>query len=133
VLLHEEVFEDQAFADVCQEVAAAIQLYPDMLALLRRAIETLHTLPIIVTGGPRLVWEIVLKRVGLFETVHVIGSGRHENHAMMTPEVKGLLVAILQEKFNADVWAFGRNLVDAVMFLKADQAVHHRFRDLAHS
>lgn len=123
VLLHEEVFDDQTFADVCQEVAAAIQLYPDMLALLRRAIETPHTLPIIVTGGPRLVWEIVLKRVGLFETVHVIGSGRLMDHALMTPEVKGLLVATLQEKFNTDVWAFGSNLVDAVMFLKADQAV----------
>ncbi|KAJ5370947.1 uncharacterized protein N7496_007039 [Penicillium cataractarum] len=123
VLLHEEVFDDQTFADVCQEVAAAIKMYPDMLALLRQAIETPHTLPIIVTGGPRLVWEIVLKRVGLFETVHVIGSGRHKDHAMMTPEVKGLLVALLQGKWNADVWAFGSNLVDAVMFLKADKSV----------
>lgn len=123
VLLHEEVFDDQTFADVCHQVAAAIQMYPDMLALLRRAIETPHTLPIIITGGPRLVWEIVLKRVGLFETVHVIGSGRHKDHAMMTPEVKGLLVALLQQKWNADVWAFGSNLVDAVMFLKADKSV----------
>lgn len=123
VLLHEEVFDEKAFAAACEDIAGDIRLYPDMLALLRRAVETPHTLPIILTGGPRLVWENVLKRVGMFETVYVIGGGRHEDRAIMTPEVKGWLVTVLQEKCYADVWAFGSGQVDAIMLMKADQAV----------
>jgi phosphoserine phosphatase len=123
VLLHEEVFDDESFAAVCRKAAAAIRFYPDMLALLRWALKTPHTLPIILTGGPRLVWENVLKRVGLFETVGLIGGGRHKDRAIMTPEAKGQLITVLQEHCKADVWAFGSGEVDLIMLMKANHAV----------
>lgn len=123
VLLHEEVFDDETFAAVCQQAAAAIRLYPDMLALLHRALNTPHTLPIILTGGPRLVWENVLEKERLSEAVGVIGGGRQEDRALMTPEVKGRLITVLQEQCNADVWAFGSGEVDSIMLMKANQAV----------
>lgn len=123
VLLHEEVFDDETFSAVCQQAAAAIRLYPDMLALLHRALNTPHTLPIILTGGPRLVWENVLEKEKLSEDVGVIGGGRQEDRALMTPEVKGRLITVLQEQCNADVWAFGSGEVDSIMLMKANQAV----------
>jgi phosphoglycolate phosphatase-like HAD superfamily hydrolase len=123
VLLHEEIFEDETFAAVCQQAAAAIRLYPDMLALLHRALNTPHTLPIILTGGSRLVWENVLKMVGLSGAVGVIGGGRHEDRAIMTPDVKGWLITLLQERCKANVWAFGSGEVDSIMLMKANQAV----------
>lgn len=123
VLLHEEVFDDGNFAAVCQQAAAAIRLYPDMLALLRWALKTRHTLPIILTGGTRLVWENVLKKVGLFEPVGLIGGGRHKDRAIMTPDVKGHLITLLQEQCNTAVWAFGSGEVDTIMLMKANQAV----------
>jgi hypothetical protein len=123
VLLHEEVFDDENFAAVCEKAAAAIRLYPDMLALLHWALKTPHTLPIILTGGPRLVWENVLKKVELFETVGLIGGGRHEDRAIVTPDVKGWLITLLQEQCNTKVWAFGSGEVDSIMLMKANQAV----------
>ncbi|KAF3385413.1 hypothetical protein F1880_002723 [Penicillium rolfsii] len=123
VLLHEEVFDDETFAAVCQQAAAAIRLYPDMRALLHRALKTPHTLPIILTGGSRLVWENILDMVGLSEAVDVIGGGRHEDRVLMTPEVKGRLITVLQEQCKAEVWAFGSGEVDSIMLMKADQAV----------
>lgn len=122
-LLHEEMWDDPSYKAVCQKVADSIQLYPDMWALLRRAVETPHVLPIILTGGPRKVWKQVMRNIGVFDVVGVIGGGRHTDRALMTPDVKGWLVTVLQEQCHADVWAFGSGLVDLIMLMKADHSV----------
>lgn len=121
--LHEEVFDDSSYDAVCRKVADSIKLYPDMWSLLHRTTQARHVFPIILTGGPRQVWTQVMEILGLTQCVGVIGGGRHTDRALMTPDVKGWLVSVLQDQCHTDVWAFGSGLVDLIMLMKADHPV----------
>ena len=121
MLLYEE--EAEAFEAICQKVALAVRLYPDMLSLLRLVAGKEHVGAVVVTSGLRHVWEMVLEREGLAKTVKVIGGGRISDGFVVTAAVKGALVAHLREHHHMYVWAFGDGPLDLEMFREADRAV----------
>ena len=123
VLLYEEAVDGQKFDELCQEVASTVTMHPEFVSLLRLVAEEEKIGAVVVTTGLRRVWLKVLEREGLSEKVKVIGGGRIEDQYIVSPAVKGALVAHLQESHNIDVWAFGDSPLDLEMLRKANQAV----------
>ncbi|EEP75454.1 conserved hypothetical protein [Uncinocarpus reesii 1704] len=122
-LLYEEAADDEEFNAVCDKVASAVVLYPEIVALLRQVERESHVGAVVVTCGLRRVWEKVLEREGLSEKVMVIGGGRIADGFVVTPSVKGALVAKLRNHHQMYVWAFGDSPGDLDMLHKANQAV----------
>ena len=122
-LLYEEAANDEVFETLCQDVALAVTLHPHFVLLLRLVAEQKHVGAVVVTCGLRRVWELVLKREGLSETVKVIGGGRVADDLVVTGAVKATLVANLQEAHHMYVWAFGDSPLDIGMLRKADRAI----------
>ena len=77
----------------------------------------------IVSCDLRAIWERVLEREGLSNTVRVIGGGRISDGFVVTPEVKAALVSRLQDVHQKYVWAFGDSPLDMEILKKADQAI----------
>ena len=123
VLLYEETANDQEFDTFCQDTALAVTIHPDFVSLLQLVAEQKHVGVVVVTCGLRRVWEKVLEREGLSESVKVIGGGRIVDGFVVSEAVKGALVARLQEAHNMCVWAFGDSPLDLDMLRKADRAI----------
>lgn len=122
-LLYEEAADDQAFDALCEDVASEVTMHPEFVSLLHLAAKYQHVGAVVVTCGLRRVWEKVLKREGLSETVQVIRGGRIEDGFVITGAVKGALVARLREIHQVYVWAFGDSPLDLGMLSKADRAI----------
>ncbi|EXJ56391.1 hypothetical protein A1O7_06734 [Cladophialophora yegresii CBS 114405] len=122
-LLYEELLTLNVFDDVCTDVAERISLYPDVAALLLRLRRDGKTGILIVTCGLRRVWERVLDRHGLLDSVKVIGSGPIRDAHVITGRVKANLVAHLQRYYHLHVAAVGDGVLDLEMFAQADRAV----------
>ena len=123
VLLYEETANDQEFDALCQDVASAVTMHPELLSLLQLVAEQKHVGAVVVTCGLRRVWDKVLEREGLSEKVKVIGGGRIADGFVVSAAVKGALVARLQEAHHMYVWAFGDSPLDLDMLCKADRAI----------
>lgn len=122
-LLYEETANDQEFDDITQDVASAVTMYPEFVSLLQMAAKQKHVGAVIISCGLRRVWEKVLEREGLSETVKVIGGGRIADGFVVTAAVKAALVARLQDKHQLYVWAFGDSPLDLPMLGKAEEAI----------
>jgi uracil phosphoribosyltransferase len=122
-LLYEESAEDEEFDALCQEVAAMVTMHLEFLSLLHLVAGHDHVRAMIVTCGLRRVWEFVLEREGLLQTVKVIGGGRIADGFVVTAAVKGALVSRLKDNYNMYVWAFGDSPLDLEMLSNADQAI----------
>ncbi|KAI1651287.1 uracil phosphoribosyltransferase-domain-containing protein [Daldinia loculata] len=123
VLLYEESFIDDTFDLLCEEVAASVTLRPEFISLLQRVKEHDHVGALVVTCGLRHIWDKILRRAGLSETVKVIGGGRIADGFVVTPEVKASLVRRLQSTYGLHTWAFGDSPLDLAMLSQADKAV----------
>ncbi|KAF4624397.1 hypothetical protein G7Y89_g13771 [Cudoniella acicularis] len=123
VLFYEESTADSEFEALCEEVASSVIIHPEFLSLLQQVANTEHVRGIIVTCGIRLVWQKVLEKVGLAETVKVIGGGRIADGYVVTALVKESLVTHLHEKYGLYVWAFGDSILDLPMLQVADKAI----------
>jgi uracil phosphoribosyltransferase/phosphoserine phosphatase/adenylate kinase len=121
-LLYEESSND-VFNLRCRDVASKTKLYPEFISLLRVVKEQHHVGAVILTCGLRRIWEEILEREGLSEHVKVIGGGRISDGFVVTPTVKGELVARLQERHKIYVSAFGDSPLDLPMLKKANQAI----------
>ncbi|KAG7057492.1 uracil phosphoribosyltransferase [Colletotrichum scovillei] len=124
-------YVESAFDEVCEEVAAAVSLYPEFMALIH-AVKCHRGVGIaIATCGLRRIWKLILEREGLDDDVKIIGGGRFADDYVVTPEVKAVVVSHLQSK-GVFVWAFGDSPVDLPMLKRADQAIvvvgEERFR-----
>lgn len=122
-LLYEEAVDDEQFDGLCLEVALAVKMYPDFVSFLRLAAEEQHVGSVVVTCGPRRIWDKVLEINGLSQKVKVLGGGRVSDGFVVTPAVKGALVARLQDVYKLHVWAFGDSPLGLDMLCKADQAI----------
>ncbi|KAH0432072.1 hypothetical protein CcaCcLH18_06727 [Colletotrichum camelliae] len=120
MLLYEDV--EYEFADVCDDVASKVVMYPEFIALLRAAQENSNVGVVVVTCGIRRVWEKVLAREGL-SSVTIIGGGRLTDGYVVTPEVKAAVVSRLQDHHNLYVCAFGDSPMDLPMLKAADEAI----------
>ncbi|KXH47643.1 uracil phosphoribosyltransferase [Colletotrichum nymphaeae SA-01] len=124
-------YVESAFDEVCEEVAAAVSLYPEFMALIH-AVKCHRGVGIVIaTCGLRRVWKLILEREGLDDVVGIIGGGRFADGYVVTPEAKAVVVSHLQSK-GVFVWAFGDSPVDLPMLKRADQAIvvvgEERFR-----
>ncbi|MCJ1345508.1 hypothetical protein MMC31_003715 [Peltigera leucophlebia] len=122
-LLYEETADDQEFDALCQDVASAVTMRSEFVELLQLVAKQAHVGAVVVTCGLRRVWEKVLEREGLSQTVKVIGGGRISDGFVVTGAVKAALVARLQNVHQMYVWAFGDSPLDLGMLSKADQAI----------
>jgi len=120
MLLYEEKADD--FDAICASVAAKVEMYPDMIEMLKRAgwFTTPHVNALIVTCGIRRVWELVLERNNLGH-IKVIGGGSISDGYVVTGELKGAVIDHLHKK-KLRVLAFGDSPLDMTMFHKADGA-----------
>lgn len=122
-MLYEEAVKREDWEEVCSAIARRIRIHPEMLDLLRLAADKETVGVIVVTCGLGSVWEKVLAKEGLHDSVLVIGSGRLSEKLIVTQEVKKNFVDSLQNEKNAIVWAFGDSQLDLPMLEQADQAI----------
>jgi hypothetical protein len=78
--------------------------------------------------GVRQIWENIVKRAGLADSVPVIGGGRVADGLVVTPAVKERLVSLLQDQHNITVWAFGDSPPDLPTLSRADKGGRGRRR-----
>ncbi|KAH9203365.1 uracil phosphoribosyltransferase-domain-containing protein [Leptodontidium sp. 2 PMI_412] len=95
-LLYEEIADDEEFESICHEMASAVIMYPEYVALLKLVMKESHVGAVIISCGLRRVWEKVLEREGLSKAVKVIGGGRIADGFVVTAGLKAALVARLQ-------------------------------------
>lgn len=122
-LLYEDAVGDEEFDGVCLDVALAVTMYSEFVSLLRLVAESEHVGEVVVTCGPRHIWNKILEKEGLSQKVQVVGGGRVSDGFVVTPAVKGALVARLRDVHQLYVWAFGDSPLDLDMLCKADQAI----------
>jgi uracil phosphoribosyltransferase len=123
VLMYEEaVSSDEDFDNICSNVASEVQMHPEILNMLHLAAEVDNIRTIVITCGIRRVWQYVIAREGLSETVKVIGGGRICDEIAITPEIKGSLVEWIKQKLSL-VWAFGDSPLDLSMMKSASRAI----------
>ncbi|KAI8931110.1 hypothetical protein NX059_012120 [Plenodomus lindquistii] len=122
-LLHEEVTNDEMYEEVCQQVASATILHPEFLSLLQLAANLPPVGAIIVSCGLRRIWEIVLEKANLQETVGIIAGGRIADGLVITATTKATIVTRLRDHHHKRVWAFGDSPLDLEMLKAADQAI----------
>lgn len=123
VLLYEETNDDQSYDSLCQDVASAVTMHPEVLSLLQLVAEQRHVGVVVFTCGLRRVWERVLEREGLSPKVKVIGGGRIADGFVVSAAVKGALVARLRDVHRMCVWAVGDSPLDLDMLRQADRAI----------
>ncbi|KAF3006089.1 hypothetical protein E8E13_011110 [Curvularia kusanoi] len=122
-LLCEATSTDETYEELCQQVASATTLHPEFVALLRLAAQLKPLGAVIVSCGLLRVWEIVIERLGLRDTVGIVAGGRIADGIVVTAGVKAELVTRLQTYYNKTVWAFGDSPLDLEMLKVADHAV----------
>jgi hypothetical protein len=90
------LYEDEAprFDALCDRVAAAVDMYPEMKALLALAATEPHIGVVLITGGLRHVWEKVPARADLSH-VPIGGGGRLSDGYVVTGAVKSHIVDVL--------------------------------------
>lgn len=126
MLLYEEETDDLDFNAISEQVASSITLHPEMVSLLSHAAvehDRAQVVAVVMTCGLRRVWETVLASAGLSKAVKVIGGGRISDGFVMTPEVKGALVARMRDVHGLYVWAIGDSPLDLPMMHEAHQAI----------
>ena len=123
MLLYEETSNDHDFDVLCQEVASAVDMHPEIVSLLQLVADQQHVGAVVITCGLSSVWEKVLEREGLSGKVNVVGGGRIADGFVVTAAVKAALVARLQEAHKLYVWAFGDSPLDLNMLRTADRGV----------
>ncbi|CAE6537299.1 unnamed protein product [Rhizoctonia solani] len=112
--------EQATFDEYCRQVASSVTVYPEFVMMLQRAA---GVAAVVVTCGLRAIWERIIDRAGLSETVKVVGGGRLEDGFVVTADVKAALVARLQDVHGKYVCAFGDSILDLPMLKVADRAV----------
>ncbi|KIK59250.1 hypothetical protein GYMLUDRAFT_74517 [Collybiopsis luxurians FD-317 M1] len=122
VAMRYEEVQEKEFNNLCERVASAVTMHPEIVLLLTSAAER-NVEAVVITCGLRLVWEKILEKAGLSTAVKVIGGGRIEDGLVITGEVKGALVARLRQVHHIFVCAFGDSVLDLPMLKEADRAI----------
>ncbi|KAJ5179343.1 hypothetical protein N7492_002553 [Penicillium capsulatum] len=123
MLIHEEALEHHRMDVLSSQIASRIRLYPELKDFLKHFARKRNIKLIVLTHGPRQVWEKVLKREGLADNVGLVGGGFLEDGIVMTSELRGALVRHLRETHHARVRAFGDSLQNLEMLSQADEAL----------
>jgi uracil phosphoribosyltransferase/phosphoserine phosphatase len=121
-LLYGELNE---FDDLCPVVAKLVTIYPEFLKFIEYVAQDAGSRVevLVVTCGSGRVWETILHDGYGLEHINIIGGGHHSDSFVVTPSVKSALVSRLQNKYGAQVWAFGDSVLDLPMLARADKAI----------
>ncbi|KAK5111046.1 hypothetical protein LTR62_005421 [Meristemomyces frigidus] len=122
-LLYNDSASASEFERLCDLTAIQVDLFPELMSLLRRGLNRQHLQVLVITSGLRRVWEKVLLRHGLGSDVSVIGGGRMDDGYVVTPLSKRSVVQHLQTRHKMRVWAVGDSPIDLPMLQAADRAV----------
>lgn len=122
-LFYEEITDAKTFDKICEEVADAVTIYPDVLNMLQSVGNHEHVGAVIVTCGLQRIWEKVLKKKSLSDNIKVIGGGRASHGVVVTGSLKAQLVARLRDMHHMYVYAFGDSELDLEMMKEADEAI----------
>ncbi|KAF7551433.1 hypothetical protein G7Z17_g5009 [Cylindrodendrum hubeiense] len=122
-LLYEEADNEDQFDGLCESVAARVKIHLDFVSLLQKISAYNHIGVVVITCGLCRVWEKILDREGLSESVKVIGGGRIADGPIVTATVKSDAVARLKNFHKVHVWAFGDSPLDLPMLEAADEAI----------
>ncbi|KAK5046347.1 hypothetical protein LTR84_008491 [Exophiala bonariae] len=122
-LLYGEVSASHDFDSICHAVANATDLYSGIISLLKSVTRASHVGVFIVTCGLSQVWEHIIAREGISDTVKVLGSELSQDACIVTLAVKTAVVSRLQRCHRLEVWAFGDSVLDLGMLVKADHAI----------
>jgi uracil phosphoribosyltransferase/phosphoserine phosphatase/adenylate kinase len=123
MLLCEEFTSDEVYETICHHVASDTVIHPEFLSLLQVVASMTSVGAIIVSCGLRRVWEIVLQKFDLQNTVEIIAGGRIADGLVVTAETKASIVYHLQSHHQRSVCAFGDSPLDLKMLKMADQAI----------
>jgi uracil phosphoribosyltransferase/phosphoserine phosphatase/adenylate kinase len=123
MLLCEEFTGDEMYETICQQVASDTVIHPEFLSLLQLVASLTSVGAILVSCGLRRVWEIVLEKSNLQNTVEIIAGGRIADGLVVTAETKAAIVSHLQNHHQRRVCAFGDSPLDLKMLKIADQAI----------
>lgn len=123
VLLYEEAANEEEFEGLCDSVAFRTEIHAEFKALFRLMATQDHVGVVVVTCGIRRVWEKVLEREGLSQTVKVIGGTRISDDMVVTAEVKARIVSRLQREEKLRVLAISDSPLDLPMLEAADEAI----------
>lgn len=123
VLLYEEIADHEQFESICEAVATSVSMHAEFVALLQEVAKHDHVIAMVITCGLRVVWEKVLRNVGLASSVAVIGSGSTTDGMLVTPAVKADLVRILRDGHHLYTWAFGDSVLDLPMMGEAHRSI----------
>ncbi|KIY68252.1 hypothetical protein CYLTODRAFT_453691 [Cylindrobasidium torrendii FP15055 ss-10] len=123
VALFFDSLPEHTFIDYCQQVADAVSIRPEFMSLLAQAARS-GVGAIVVTCGIQRIWERIIARANLSESVKVVGGGRVSDESLViTGEVKGVLAQHLQDVHCKFVCAFGDSVLDLPMLKAADRAI----------
>ncbi|KAI0593850.1 uracil phosphoribosyltransferase-domain-containing protein [Biscogniauxia sp. FL1348] len=123
-LLYDDLSSKEGdYERVCEIVASRVTIHPEFLSLLRRIQTHQHVRAIVLTCGISLVWQKVLHKAGLSNSVGVIGNGLVSDGIVVTPKTKATLVAYMRDTRNLHVWAFGDSPLDIPMLEEANRPV----------
>jgi hypothetical protein len=123
MLLYEGVAAELVFDQLCSNLLGDVEIDDRFVTLLRQAASKPHVAAVVVTCGLGRLWEMIVAKAGLSETVKVIGGGRISDGFVVTADVKAALVDHLHDVSNVRVSAFGDSPLDLPMLTKADDAV----------
>lgn len=123
VLLYEESVDEVEFDAFCEQIASRVIMYSEFVSLLHLVAKHDHVGAVVVTCGIPRIWEKILEKEGLSESVKVIGGARIADGFVVTPSVKAALVQQLQDVSGMYVFAFGDSPLDIGMLEEADEAI----------
>ncbi|KAI1335816.1 uracil phosphoribosyltransferase-domain-containing protein [Xylariaceae sp. FL0016] len=123
MLLYEDTIEEAEYDAICDDIASTMTIYDPFDRILRKAAELEGVVPIVVTCGLQRVWEKVIEKKSLSDSVKVVGGGRLTSEILVTPELKADLVCSFRTLHGLYVWAFGDSPLDIPMLVCADQAI----------
>ncbi|KLU81061.1 hypothetical protein MAPG_00156 [Magnaporthiopsis poae ATCC 64411] len=157
LLLYEEavgaldVGGNEKFESHCAAVASRVELRPEFISLLQRAVNDPLVVPVVITCGLRRIWELVLEREGFrcqggeavldpdecTPMIWLVGAGRHcgGDQVLVHPEIKADVVRWIAGHWDAEareviesravgpnICAFGDSPVDIPMLKTARRA-----------
>ncbi|KAB5533371.1 uracil phosphoribosyltransferase-domain-containing protein [Coniochaeta sp. 2T2.1] len=122
-LLYEEIARDLDFDRLCRKVQEQVNIDKKFVNLLKQAALQPHVAAVVVTSGLGRLWDSIVEKVGLSDSVKVIGGGRISDGFVVTAEVKAALVDHLQSVYNVHITAFGDSPLDLPMLRQADDAI----------
>ena len=125
-LLYAEASEQHDSETICQLVADAVSLRPEVVSLLQMISEQKEIGAMVITAGQSRIWQKILKKAGMKDSIRVVGNGnalKMYGDIIVSKAVKEHAVKCLQNDCNLQVWAFGDSPLDLDMMIRANEAV----------